>query len=42
MAAFIFMVAALSRPQWGYHERPVNAMALILWWPLMCQKHVDP
>ncbi len=28
MAAFLFMVAALSRPQWGYHERPVKRHGL--------------
>ena len=28
MAAFVLMVAALSRPQWGYQERPVKRHGL--------------
>ena len=28
MAAFVLMVAALSRPQWGYHIRPVKRHGL--------------
>jgi len=28
MASFVLMVAALSRPQWGYHERPVKRHGL--------------
>ena len=28
MAAFVLMVAALSRPQWGFHERPVTRHGL--------------
>jgi Ca-activated chloride channel family protein len=28
MMAFVFMVAALSRPQWGYHMRPIKRHGL--------------
>jgi len=28
MASFVFMVAALSRPQWGFHIRPINRHGL--------------
>jgi Ca-activated chloride channel family protein len=28
MASFVLIVAALSRPQWGYHERPVKRHGL--------------